>query len=306
MGTRRPILDLMKFPTRGAVVILASIFGVVALALGQTAPSVPAVPAGAPPSLKTIPVPQPPAEDLAVYVKDVAIATQLGKALFWDMQVGSDGVTACATCHFHAGADSRSINQLHPGGDRKWRVGANFHLAREHFPLRRLSNENDRTSMPVFDVDDVVASQGVFNTEYKRVNPGRGAEQVKRPFDPVFSVGGVNVRRVEPRNTPSVINAVFNYRNFWDGRAQNEFNGVNNWGDRDPAAHVARAATPDGPLEAVRVRLINSSLASQAVAPIVSFDEMSAAGRTTADIARKLNKQRGKNEQRPSEHWWRF
>ena len=29
----------------------------------------------------------------------------LGKALFWDMQVGSDGIQACASCHFHAGAD---------------------------------------------------------------------------------------------------------------------------------------------------------------------------------------------------------
>ncbi len=28
----------------------------------------------------------------------------VGKALFWDVQIGSDGRTACATCHFHAGA----------------------------------------------------------------------------------------------------------------------------------------------------------------------------------------------------------
>ena len=26
-------------------------------------------------------------------------AVALGKALFWDMQVGSDGVQACASCH---------------------------------------------------------------------------------------------------------------------------------------------------------------------------------------------------------------
>ena len=41
-------------------------------------------------------------------------ARQLGKALFWDMQVGSDG-QACASCHFHAGADNRIKNQLNPG-----------------------------------------------------------------------------------------------------------------------------------------------------------------------------------------------
>ena len=39
----------------------------------------------------------------------------LGKALFWDMQVGSDGVQACASCHFRAGADPRSKNQVSPG-----------------------------------------------------------------------------------------------------------------------------------------------------------------------------------------------
>lgn len=38
----------------------------------------------------------------------------LGKALFWDMQAGSDGM-ACASCHFHAGADARLRNQLNPG-----------------------------------------------------------------------------------------------------------------------------------------------------------------------------------------------
>ena len=48
-------------------------------------------------------------------VKDQAALMRLGKAFFWDMQVGSDGVQACASCHFHAGADSRSRNQISPG-----------------------------------------------------------------------------------------------------------------------------------------------------------------------------------------------
>ena len=43
------------------------------------------------------------------------MARALGKALFWDMQVGSDGIQACASCHFRAGADPRSRNQLSPG-----------------------------------------------------------------------------------------------------------------------------------------------------------------------------------------------
>ena len=74
-----------------------------------------------PPSLKELPamakahgVPlEPPT--LADYVKDREAAILLGKALFWDMQVGSDGIVACASCHFHAGADNRFKNQLSPG-----------------------------------------------------------------------------------------------------------------------------------------------------------------------------------------------
>src|SRR5437660_1238203 len=47
-------------------------------------------------------------------VKDQAALISLGKALFWDMQVGSDGVQSCATCHFNAGADTRDRNQISP------------------------------------------------------------------------------------------------------------------------------------------------------------------------------------------------
>jgi hypothetical protein len=61
-----------------------------------------------------------------------------------------------------------------------------------------------------------------------------------------------------------VINAVFNHRNGWDGSAQNEFNGVNQWGDRDPNARVLRVA-PNGAVVPTRVRLPDSSLASQSV-----------------------------------------
>lgn len=48
------------------------------------------------------------------FVKDRKAAVQLGKALFWDMQLGSDGLMACASCHFHAGADTRAKNQMNP------------------------------------------------------------------------------------------------------------------------------------------------------------------------------------------------
>src|SRR5262245_57050940 len=61
-------------------------------------------------SLKTIAVPKP--SGLDRYVRDQNTLIVLGKALFWDMQLGSDGRTACASCHFHAGADHRVQNQL--------------------------------------------------------------------------------------------------------------------------------------------------------------------------------------------------
>src|SRR3954470_4518782 len=62
--------------------------------------------------LSSVPVPAP--SDLTPYIADQGAVVHLGKALFWDMQVGSDGVQACASCHFAAGADARSQNSMNP------------------------------------------------------------------------------------------------------------------------------------------------------------------------------------------------
>src|SRR5690242_20368785 len=59
--------------------------------------------------------PAPPAADYAKLVADQGKLVALGKALFWDIGVGSRGDLACASCHFHAGADPRSANALDPG-----------------------------------------------------------------------------------------------------------------------------------------------------------------------------------------------
>ena len=56
-------------------------------------------------SLKTVAVPRP--TNLARFIKDEQAAIALGKALFWDQQVGSDG-QACASCHFQPGRGLRS------------------------------------------------------------------------------------------------------------------------------------------------------------------------------------------------------
>jgi len=247
-----------------------------------------------PPSLKTVPIPEPP--NLGELVRDRAAAIALGKALFWDMQVGSDGIQACASCHFNAGADSRSAHQLNPGGlrqradgsadpDRSFSVplGLNRQLRAEDFPISPASN-------------DVVSSQGVVFQQFRGLS-GAAEERTRIVPDPDgFRLRGLNVRRVEPRNAPTVINAVFNFRNFWDGRAENVFNGVNELGDKDPDATVLRADDPERP-ELTRVRLENSSLASQAVAPPVSATEMSALGRTFRHIGAKLAADTGRTHQ---------
>ncbi|HYO95650.1 MAG TPA: cytochrome c peroxidase [Polyangiaceae bacterium] len=253
-----------------------------------------------PPALSTVTIPEP--SDLDVYVRDKAKAILLGKALFWEMQVGSDAVQACASCHFHAGADSRARNQLNPGlsrvdsagnpdPDHTTERGLNYVLTAADFPLRQLSNPNDRNSAVVRDTNDVVGSQGVHYRKFLYVTPGVPVDISLLVDDPDgFDVGSTNVRRTTGRNTPSVINAVFNHRNFWDGRAQNTFNGVNPFGSRDPFARVYRADSPSAPPLAVAISIANASLASQAVGPPLSSVEMSADGRTFVDIGDKFSK----------------
>jgi cytochrome c peroxidase len=83
---------------------------------------------------------------------------------------------------------------------------------------------------------------------------------------------------------------VFNHRQFWDGRAQNEFNGVNPFGSRDPNAFVLKSPRKQSPPERVKISLKNSSLASQAVGPPLSSVEESATGRILPDIGQKFNR----------------
>ena len=121
--------------------------------------------------------------DLVNYVANVSAAIQLGKALFWDMQAGSDNKTACATCHFQAGADGRNKNQLNPGANAAFNLaGPNAQLTSAAFPLS-----------PQF--DDVAGSQGIRKSVFKGFSKS-GAELTASVADPVFNVGGKNVRQV--------------------------------------------------------------------------------------------------------------
>ena len=241
-----------------------------------------------PGNLREIAVPEP--TNLGAYVRNRDVAIALGKALFWDMQVGSDGVQSCASCHFRGGADPRSINQLNPGGadnpDPTIDLGPNHQLQASEFPLHKLADPTDRHSPVLRDVDDVVASQGVHLRQF--VSAERGAiKDVTVPVaDPVFNIDGINTRRAEPRNTPTMINAAFNLSSFWDRRARNEFNGVSVQGAGDSAARVLRATGLDH-IAPVVVRIDNASLASQAVGPPLSDREMGSLGRTFRDVGRR-------------------
>ena len=240
---------------------------------------------GDPVALNTLPVPTPPNE--GDFVRDRPSAVKLGKALFWDMQAGSDGRTACATCHYNAGADSRATNQVNPNGGAFTLKGPNGTLGAGDFPLHRLSDVTNRASAVTSDTNNVVGSQGVVASRFTAVTPGDPGEVRAFGPDPIFSLGGTPVRQTTNRNSPSVINAVFSARSFWDGRAQSTFNGVSPFGSRDTAARVGHVNAAGG-VDQVAVSLTNSALASQAVAPPGNSVEMSAEGRTLSDVGHKL------------------
>src|SRR3989449_6617433 len=241
-----------------------------------------------PGALGTVPVPKP---DLAGFVRDEAAAVALGKALFWDMQLGSDGIQTCGSCHFHGGADNRLKNQVNPGtlhAATTFEVAKpNATLTAANFPLHKLANVEDRRSAVLFDADDVVSSQSVTLRKFNDVIPGQAEENCTVTPDPIFNVGGVNVRRVQPRNTPTMINAIFTFRNFWDGRANAIFNGVDATGPRNPNARVLQVQA-DGSVVPVSVAIFPASLASLAAAVPASNFAMACTGRTLNKVGKKL------------------
>lgn len=241
-------------------------------------------------------------KNLDHYIKNREAALQLGKALFWDMQIGSDGVQSCASCHFHAGTDDRVKNQINPGllaiFDRpedaiKGYFNAtgvfkpvfesrqpNQSLKRKDFPfvktIQKVEHAADGSIAPISgNSNDIVGTMGMLFTFYNNVVPGFAIDSGSPVKDPIWNINGkYNVRRSVARNAPSVINAVFNLTNFWDGRANPHFNGQDTFGDQSPNGGVV-VHQPGQPLSFEPITMDSASLASQALAPIVSFSEMS-------------------------------
>ncbi len=241
-------------------------------------------------------------------------AAALGKALFWDMQVGSDSVQACATCHFSAGVDNRTKNQTNPnhvgefGGDVTLQLHGGFqntNLTVTDFPFQRGGQDTDNGPDNLFgNVNDVASSMGVRFRHFVDIPvPGLAtsfAPLTGAPFgvrtllpdiglavpDPIPLFQGL--RRVEPRNTPTIFNAAMNFDNFWDGRARHDFNGGSVFGPSDPQSHVFVAANPLLPIVATRQVIRFSSLASLATGPALSEFEMSFLGRNWPKLGKKL------------------
>lgn len=257
-------------------------------------------------SLKTVIKPQDPQLQVGgPFIANQDQLVELGKALFWDQQVGSDG-QACGSCHFSAGADPRTRNAVNPGGratpvDTTFSLGGfqapNSTLTAAELPSHKLANIDVRTSPVMSDSNDIVGSAGVFNRTFAAVGTSATASFDRVPSVPDlcqsvedpdgFQVAGINVRKVEPRNTPTMINALFNNRSFWDGRAQDIFNGASPFGARDPTAFLYKPDVHDR-LAPTTVRITYANLASQSVGPPLNNFEMSCAKRTFPDVGHKL------------------
>jgi hypothetical protein len=205
-----------KLATRslGLVLVAATVYTALAMGLSWPFGVVRAqAPAPAPhvvaklASLKTVPVPEP--RNLNAFIRDRIAAIALGKALFWDTAAGSDG-QACASCHFHAGADSRSKNQLNPAfravpPDTTFSVfgmdggGPNYQLKTTDYPFHRLADTNNQDSAVLFDTNDITSSAGVFAFTFTGVKSGGSPDDddtgdIAVP-DPVFNVNGRPVVR---------------------------------------------------------------------------------------------------------------
>jgi hypothetical protein len=139
----------------------------------------------------------------------------LGKALFWDGDVGSDK-QACASCHFHAGADDRVKNQFNPGfpitadftfGDAAGLTGSgatagpNYTVVAGDFPLHRLSDPEDRQSAVLYDTNDRFSSQGTFNGAF-----------VSTPILPIL--GTDNCLTPDPATNPFHVGSVIRHRSI--------------------------------------------------------------------------------------------
>ena len=275
--------------------------------------------------------------DLAQFIADPEAARLLGKLFFWDMQVGSDFRriekhsdeaqvgrfigTACASCHYHFGADARDTHvtriplaawnryyspQPADGSRSEPPRPLEFgETVREYDPLKSGVQKVPfawlQAEAPFW---TIVGSQGVEPRKFAGLRCRtegviKWTEEFSEAFSEtvgacltehdMFMSGDRLVRQITSRNSPTVINSGFADRLFHDGRAESTFNGFSPFGDGDQREVIHRREL-SGSERAVPVRIAipHAALASQAVGPVLSEVEMSWQGRTWADLAGKL------------------
>jgi cytochrome c peroxidase len=260
----------------------------------------------------------------------------LGRAAFWDQNMGSDG-GSCASCHFSAGADNRMTGQMNPafraagGADTEFgcvegtlcednpgstgsggQAGPEYTFVEADYPFRQLESfpnaegrmvQSDRNAELLINTNDVHSSAGSFDAEF--IGAYHGQEKCGKPNKDIFYKSDrrgntLAARAVEPRNTPTTINSGMLFTNFWDGRANNLFNGVGVFGMsdiiHDPTKRLIKMDGYQASL--THIELPNAALASLSVGPILDNLEMSCDGRTFADVARKVLYTRPLSKQR--------
>ena len=252
-------------------------------------------------------------------VKDKDWLLVLGRAFFWDQQMGSDG-GSCASCHFSAGTDSRRTGQMNPAfraggapdtnfgctqGERCINgnetgsggiAGSDYTFVESDYPFRQLEDVKDRHSKILINSNDIHSSAGSFDAEFKKAFYGR--EICGKPKNDLFYKEGKGYwhgkrlakRAVEPRNTAITINSGMSFSLAWDGRANNIFSGVGVHGLTDIKNNPnKRLIKMDGYTPTLtHIEIKNAALASFSVGPILDNLEMSCEGRTFADVARKI------------------
>ena len=183
---------------------------------------------------------------------DKEAAVRLGKALFWDVQVGSENGAkySCASCHYQAGADSNP-HRIEAGRNPDGKMGSLGVRFSDFMALNVIGGE----AMPK---DMMSFGGGAMGTAGEWMRTGRQAPP-----------------SVESDNT----------HNFWDGRANNIFNGVDPSGVAKDGLYKRSAG---GDVVAARIAFADSSQASQAVGPPNNEVEMAAMGRTFPELGYKL------------------
>ena len=188
------------------------------------------------------------AETLEDYCSDDVV--YLGKALFWDQQVGggNGAQMACASCHYQAGADSHPLRVA----DAKNGVGVNGSTGVLAADFMALSETTQPDGSRMCDPEDMNVATGGF--------VGTGVQ------------------------APPSNDTRFEF-NFWDGRARDVFDGVAPNGNNDGTLRMRDAG---GNIVPASFSIDDASQASQATGPPNSHIEMAGAGRTFHEIGFKM------------------